>query len=54
MVMLMRLTFHIGRFTVTIIVKSNNRHYCVYRCVTEIEDFDTSSIGQVTVVNKNT
>ena len=25
-VMLMRITLHIGRFTVTIIVKSNNRH----------------------------
>ena len=25
-VMLMRITLHIGRFTVTVIVKSNNRH----------------------------
>ena len=27
-VMLMRITLHIGRLTVTIIVKSNNRHSC--------------------------
>ena len=33
-----------------VIRESNNRHYCVRGCVSEIKDFDTSSVGQVAVV----